>query len=53
MRQASQTFQSVCLRAAAAWKNGWYDAETVPVKTRIEDKEGNSKDITVSILASQ
>jgi acetyl-CoA acyltransferase 1 len=34
-------------RAAAAWKNGWFDAEVIPVKTKITDKEGNEKEVTI------
>lgn len=35
-------------KAAAAQKNGLFDAEIIPVNTKITDKDGNEKEITVS-----
>lgn len=34
-------------KAAAAQKNGWFKDEIVPVQTKIKDKSGNLKDVTV------
>eukprot|EP00753_Platysulcus_tardus_P015078 PLAT4762.1.p2 GENE.PLAT4762.1~~PLAT4762.1.p2 ORF type:complete len:451 (-),score=177.65 PLAT4762.1:89-1393(-) len=35
-------------RACRAWERGWMDAEVVPVATKVEDADGNEKDIVVS-----
>lgn len=34
-------------RATIAQENGWFDAEIVPVKTILKDKDGNEKPVTV------
>jgi len=36
-------------KAAAAWKNGWNKNEVIPVQTKITDKEGNQKVVTISV----
>ena len=44
---------NLCLplfRAARAQRNGWFDAEIVPVKTKIKDKSGQEKEVLVSVL---
>eukprot|EP00164_Ancoracysta_twista_P000671 GFYU01000889.1.p2 GENE.GFYU01000889.1~~GFYU01000889.1.p2 ORF type:complete len:440 (-),score=170.59 GFYU01000889.1:237-1481(-) len=35
-------------KAAAAQKNGWFDAEIVPIKTTVKDKEGNEQEVTIT-----
>ena len=38
------------IRAARAQRNGWFDAEIVPVKTKVKAKDGQEREVLVSIL---
>ena len=38
----------VCCSAAAARRQGKFAEEIVPIKTQVTDKEGNTKEVTVS-----
>ena len=49
--EPSSCYGGVCFdRAARAQKNGYFKNEIVPVKTKITDKDGKERSITVSYL---